>query len=117
MLNDDSCYLKHAQKDFGHRFVTYISLAFPYEEQGKVRYPWGVAWTSRKTAEGIACGFISTLSNGSVPDCPSDFFGQLLENLEQHWKVICSGANKKVESLVRPQDFVILKEAKSETDS
>jgi hypothetical protein len=77
-----------------------------------MRYPWGIAWTSRKTAEGIACGFISTLTNGSVPDDPSDLFGQLLENLQQHWKMICSGANKKVESLVRPQDFVIFKEAK-----
>lgn len=106
-LNNESYYWNYAQKDFGHRLVTYISLTFPYK-QGKGGYPWGIAWTSRKTAEGLAYGFISMLPSGWVPNDPSDFFRLFLEALHQEWKVTCSNASARVEVLVSLLKFYLI---------
>jgi hypothetical protein len=98
-LNNESYYWNYAHEDFGHQLVTYISLAFPNkrEEDG---YPWGIAWTSMTTAEGLAYGLISMLPSGWVPNDPSDFFRMFLEALHQKWKATCSNANARVEVLV-----------------
>ena len=99
MLNNESYYLNYAQKDFEHRLVTYILVSFPYQ-QGKDSCPWGIAWTSRKTAEGIAYGFISMLPSGWVPNDPFDFFRLFLDTLHQQWKATCFDANGRVKVLV-----------------
>ena len=98
-LNDESYYLKIAEKDFGHRFVTYISLNFPHEEY-KEEKPCGIAWASSRTAEGLAYGFVSMLSLGWAPRDPSHFVQHFLEDLQQRWKGIYTDANGGVEALV-----------------
>ncbi|KAJ5225237.1 hypothetical protein N7468_006462 [Penicillium chermesinum] len=101
-LNSESYYWNCAQKDFGYRLVTYISLTFPYQ-QGKGGYPWGIAWISRKTAEGLAYGFISMLPSGWVPSDPSDFFNLFLEALYHKWRATCSDENARIEKLRHDQ--------------
>ena len=98
-MGNKSCYWNYAQKDFGHRSVNYISVAFPCE-QAKDKYPWGIAWTRRRTAEGFAHGFISMLPSGWVPNNSSDFFKLFLEALQQQWKASCTDANERIEVLV-----------------
>ncbi|KAJ5559563.1 hypothetical protein N7513_001962, partial [Penicillium frequentans] len=98
-LKKERCYWNHAQRDFRYLSVTYISITFPHT-QGK---PWGVAWTSRETAEGMAFGFISMLSCGWVPKAPSHFFERFLKSLHRSWKKACSDANSRIEVLRRDQ--------------
>ncbi|KAJ5797653.1 uncharacterized protein N7503_006949 [Penicillium pulvis] len=96
-LHTLSCYWSSAHKDYGHRSINYISLAFP----GGV--PWGIAWIRRRTAEGYAYGFISTLSSGWVPRVPLEFFKLFLIDLQQQWKASCAVANERVELLRHDQ--------------
>ncbi|KAJ6016529.1 hypothetical protein N7540_011120 [Penicillium herquei] len=98
-LKTERCYWNYAQRDFRYLSVTYISITFPHT-QGK---PWGVAWTSRETAEGMAFGFISMLSCGWVPKDPSEFFERFLKSLHRSWKRTCSDANSRIEVLRREQ--------------
>jgi hypothetical protein len=98
-IKNESYYWNYAQKDFEYRSVTYISLRFPHKQK-KHGDPWGIAWTSKKTAEGLAYGFISMLPSSCVPHDPSDFFGLFLETMHQEWKAKCSNANARVEALV-----------------
>jgi hypothetical protein len=109
-LNNESYYWNYAHQDFDHRLVTYISLAFPYKQE-KDSYPWGIAWTSMTTAEGLACGFISMLPSGWVPIDTLDFFRLFLEALHQEWKATCSNANARVEVLVSPLNSIISSES------
>ncbi|KAJ5620713.1 hypothetical protein N7510_004697 [Penicillium lagena] len=92
-------YFKHAHMELGHRLVTYISIEFPEEQEKGYQYPWGVAWASRHTTEGLAHAFISTLPNGWMPEDPADFVRQFLVTVQQKWKSVCFDASQKVEEL------------------
>ncbi|KAJ5398345.1 hypothetical protein N7509_006458 [Penicillium cosmopolitanum] len=102
ILNTYQFYWKETQKDFGHHFVTYISLSFPCG-QDEDEYPWGIAWTSKNTTEGLACGFISMLPRGGVPNNPSEFFRSFLEHLYHRWNKKCNFTNERVEELRHEQ--------------
>jgi hypothetical protein len=92
-------YLKHAQRGFGNRIVTYIEIEFP-EESEEFQCPWGIAWISTQTTEGPAHEFISTLPNGWVPEDSAEFLRQFLKTVQQRWKEMCSHASREVEYLV-----------------
>jgi len=111
-LRNKSRYWKYAQADFDHRSVNFISLEFP-GEQAKNKYPWGIAWMRRRTAEGIAHGFISMLPSGWVPNNSLEFFKMFLMTLQQQWKASCADANERVEVLVCVSNFIELKPGES----
>lgn len=99
-------YFKHAYSEFHHRRITYIWVKLPVEDGEGAQYPWGIAWVSSKTTEGLAHAFISTLPSACMPQDPADFLGQFLECLHHEWKKACSDASKKVEKLVSGQTFI-----------
>jgi hypothetical protein len=97
-------YFKHAYGESHHRHITYIWVNFPEDE--RAQYPWGIAWVSGKTTEGIAQAFISTLPSACMPQDPADFVGQFLTCLQHEWKKACFDASKKVEELVSEHTFI-----------
>ncbi|CAG7939810.1 unnamed protein product [Penicillium salamii] len=102
IMMDHNTYLKHSHSEFGHRSFTHICVNFPIEEEeesARVRCPWGIAWISSKTTEGLADGFISTLPSACIPQNPADFVGQFLTCLYHEWKNFCTDASKRVEEL------------------